>query len=487
MIEEVLYGAEPASPPTIVSVQSVSLGGLTSRYLRGLNHFEERNFYQVDLLRGGGTCVMVLSDDVDSAFMQYAIRRAAGACGLAADEVHRRLRIVKVPTDGCTSLSRLLLEDFHAFAALKEALADLEGPVLDFWNVSEDEVALAAALRLPYLGLPPRMLEADSKSGSRALFESQGIPMPAGYRGIGNLREARASLRTLARETAAGSFLIKLDREEAGNGIARVRREMLDASEGEFIAGLEISKRIPVEAFLHQLGAQGCVVEEFIEAPFTAFPSVKMNVLPDGRVLNLATHDQVLSGMAYAGSRFPADAGYRKALIAFGRKIATAMSASGVRGIVSADFVATRDTPTGTWTLRGLEVNARKGATTHPYCWTRLLTASTYDADAGVLRTSEGPVAYRSSEYIQAPGLSRVDPSELIAALEEDGLDFDPATGSGVLVHMATTLRDFSKFGATFIGRGRQEVDRLHDRTAKLAQQLGARATRGREPLVLRS
>ncbi|HEX8113891.1 MAG TPA: peptide ligase PGM1-related protein [Kofleriaceae bacterium] len=473
MLEQILFGDTCTTPRTVVSIQSVSLGGLTAKYLRGLNYFEERNAYFVDLLRNENcTCIVVLSDDVDRAFLHHTVNEGAKACNLSVGDLARRWKTVFVPTDGRSSLSELLLGNRSALDSLRELVSSCENPILDFWTVTERELELAEALGLPHLGLRRELLAVDSKSNSRAIFESLNIPHPLGYQDICNVDDARRALADLSARSPARSFLIKLNCEEAGNGIARIQRSMIREPLADFVASLEVSKAIPVDVFVSEIAEQGAVVEEYIEASHTAFPSVKMNVLPDGRVENLATHDQVLIGMAYAGSQFPADEAYRSDLMALGHKIATSLAARGVRGIVSTDFIATRDVPTEPWSLWGLEVNARKGATTHPYFWSRLLTGATYDRATGRLVSPTGHITYQSSEYVQADGLKTVSPGELLKAMSDAGLAFDHKTHRGALVHMATSMRQFSKFGVTIVGHGHQEITELQKRIVQLARQL---------------
>lgn len=473
MIEEILYGGTASEPRTIVSVQSVSLGGLTAKYLQGLNYFEERNFYLLDLLRNKKcSCVVVLSDDIDKDFYEHAIREGTRACGLNSDDVAQRWRTLFVSSDGRSSLSEALLRNPNALHSLHEIIRNCQNPVLDFWAVSENEIKLAKALGIPHFGLTEGLLSIDSKSNGRAVFESLGIRLPRGFQDIYCIEGVREALFELASKTDAKSFLIKLNCEEAGNGIAKVARTEILSPIVRFVASLEVSKRIPVEAFISQIGKRGAVVEEYIEAPITTFPSVKMSISPDGEVVNLGTHDQVLNGMAYAGSRFPANGEYRRELIEQGYKIGARLAAEGVRGIVSADFMATRESEADSWLLWGLEINARKGATTHPYFWTRFLADASYDESTGELNTVAGPIRYRSSEYIQAEGLSHISASELIEAVRSAGLAYDPLNRRGAFIHMATCLRNFSKFGATFIGNSDSEIDELYARAVRLTELL---------------
>ena len=61
-----------------------------------------------------------------------------------------------------------------------------------------------------------------------------------------------------------------------------------------------------------------------------------------------------------------------------GRAVGERLAARGVLGRASVDFAAAPG-PTGTWHLHALEVNLRKGGTTHPYAVLRNLAPGRYD------------------------------------------------------------------------------------------------------------
>ena len=99
----------------------------------------------------------------------------------------------------------------------------------------------------------------------------------------------------------------------------------------------------------------------------------------------LATHDQVLggdNGQVYIGCRFPADPAYAAELARYGDAVGRELAARGCVGRVSVDFMAAR-TGRRPWRLTALEVNLRKGGTTHPYSALRNLVPGHYDTEAG--------------------------------------------------------------------------------------------------------
>ena len=95
---------------------------------------------------------------------------------------------------------------------------------------------------------------------------------------------------------------------------------------------------------------------------------MQLRVTPLGDVELLSTHDQLLggpSGQSYLGCRFPADFGYAREITARRRRSASASRGEGVLGRFAVDFVVVRDRG-GTWTPYAIELNLRKGGTTHP-------------------------------------------------------------------------------------------------------------------------
>ncbi|AEA60139.1 peptide ligase PGM1-related protein [Burkholderia gladioli] len=457
-----ILGLEYDGDRTIVFIPSISFDGLTKKYLIGLNCFEERNLYYLACLSNPNTrFIAVLSSTVEDAFIDYCVDHVSHIGWIDSTSLRDRFEIVRVPTVGDEHLSHALLRQPVVLESLRQRIRRAANPIIDFWLVSPEEIRLAAALNCPYYGLPEFALQFDNKSNARALFREIGLRVPEGEEHIDSPSEAWRALKRLIERTSASEYLIKLNCEEAGKGIAIVDRESIPQPFEKFASLIKVPKDIPVDEFLNALCRQGATVEAFIAAPIKACPSVKMEVLADGSVRNLATHDQALNGLAYSGSRFPADESYRSELIRIGYQVAEVAGQRGARGIVSVDFLATKNSSAEPWTLWGMEINARKGATTHPYYWTRWLTGSDYSVDTGKLTCAAGETVYCASEFFSDPRLHLVPPSLILSDLKESGLDYNHQTRSGVFVHMLSSVRRFSKVGATVIARDSNEVDRL--------------------------
>ena len=117
-----------------------------------------------------------------------------------------------------------------------------------------------------------------------------------------------------------------------------------------------------------------------------------MRAHPDGSVELLSTHDQLLggaSGQKYLGCVFPADPEYAAAIAEPAMVIGRHLAGLGVLGRFAVDFVVVQD-EAGTWTPYAIELNLRKGGTTHPYLTLQYLTDGSYDGERGVYTTPGG-------------------------------------------------------------------------------------------------
>ena len=66
--------------------------------------------------------------------------------------------------------------------------------------------------------------------------------------------------------------------------------------------------------------------------------------------------------------------------------------AEGAIGRAAIDFIVGRDR-SGTWSAYAIEINLRKGATTHPLYTLELVTGGAYDPLSGTFRAPDGSTA----------------------------------------------------------------------------------------------
>jgi hypothetical protein len=131
-----------------------------------------------------------------------------------------------------------------------------------------------------------------------------------------------------------------------------------------------------------------------------------------------------------------------------------------VRGRFAVDFVAR---PRGDdWDVFAIEINLRKGGTTHPFLTMHFLVDGSYDAERGRYAAPDGVAKhYVGVDTLGFPELRAVAPEQVLEAAEAAGLSYDPKARTGVVFHMLSALPTSGKFGLTAIADEREEARRL--------------------------
>ena len=138
------------------------------------------------------------------------------------------------------------------------------------------------------------------------------------------------------------------------------------------------------ELYQSKLAAMGGIVEEFIPGAVKQSPSAQFRITPTGAIEAVSTHDQVLggaNGQIFLGCRFPADDAYRLDIQAEGEKAARTLVKKGVLGRFGIDFISVKEGDR--WRHVAIEINLRKGGTTHPFLMLQFLTDGHYDSTVG--------------------------------------------------------------------------------------------------------
>jgi hypothetical protein len=353
-----------------------------------------------------------------------------------------------------------LIADLRAVIAGRPAL-------IEPWNVTEHEVALALALDVPINGTRPELRPIAFKSAGRRLLAEAGVAVPLGredVRSVDGVVEAILAIR--AERPDAPGVVIKHDDSGAGDGNVVIDLAPLERAPDP-TAWLRATIEALPEWYLTDLALGGIVEERITGTRFTS-PSAQADIRPDGQVVVLATHEQVLGGtdgQVYLGCRFPADPGYAPRLARAAAAVGEGLARRGALGRFSVDFVAAAD-ETGDWRIDALEINLRKGGTTHPYSALRNLVPGRYDIDAGRWVAEDGSTrAYSATDNLVDPAWTGLSPKAVIDAVAEAGLAFDHRTGTGVVLHMLSALAIDGRVGLTAIGSTPDEADALQERT----------------------
>lgn len=332
------------------------------------------------------------------------------------------------------------------------------------WNVTEQEVALALALGAPINGTRPELRSLGFKSEGRRLIRRAGVPVPLGVEDVRTVDDVVTAVQSIrGQRPDLGAVVIKHDDSGAGDGNVVLDLEpMRDAPDPS--AWLRAQVEGLPEWYLADLTAGGVVEERIAGARFTS-PSAQVDLRPDGEAVVLATHEQVLggdSGQVYLGCRFPADPAYAPELARHAAAIGQELAAAGARGRFSVDFVAAAD-GSGSWRVYAIEINLRKGGTTHPYSALRNVVPGRYDPAAGRWVANDGSTrVYSATDNLVDPGWKGLAPSAVIRAVADAGLQFDPASGTGVVLHMLSGLAIDGRLGLTAIATTSDEAARMH-------------------------
>ena len=406
--------------------------------------------------------ITVLSRLPDPAIHEYLLKLVPAANRASARD---RTTLIEVQDRTNRSVAAKLLDRPDLLAQIRDLVGDRPA-LIEPWNVTENEVALALALGIPINGSNPKLRWLGFKSAGRRLMRRAGVPVPFGVEDVRTADDVFGAIHAIrdARPEAPG-VVIKHDDSGAGDGnIVLDLEPMASATEPdawlrEQIEGLPDWYRTDLEL--------GGIVEERIAGARFSSPSAQVDIKPDGRVVVLATHEQVLggeSGQVYLGCRFPADPAYAPELARHAAAIGAELAEAGALGRFSVDFVASAPAGGNNWQVHALEINLRKGGTTHPYAALRNVAPGRYEPESGRWLTADGSTrCYSATDNLVDPAWVGLAPTAVIEAVAEAGLQFDPETGTGVILHMLSGLAIDGRFGLTAIGETPEEAARLHE------------------------
>jgi hypothetical protein len=381
-------------------------------------------------------------------------------------DVRRRVQLIAVDDGTPRSVARKLLDRPDLLADIRDRISDRPS-LIEPWNVTDSEIELALALGVPINGTRPELRGLGFKSEGRRLLAQAGVPIPFGYEDVRTVDDVVEATLAIRREhPAAPGVVVKHDDSGAGDGNAVLDlADMPDVGEapwsGDAAARAWLHERVSALPgwYLDDLALGGIVEERIAGRRFTS-PSAQVDIRPGGAVVVLATHEQVLGGpsdQVYLGCRFPADPIYAPELARHAAAVGRELASRGAMGRFSVDFVAASDDTEGaadggSWRVYGLEVNLRKGGTTHPYAALRNVVPGRYDPDRGQWIATDGSRrVYSATDNLVDASWTGLPAADVIGAVTDAGLVFDPGTGTGVVLHMLSGLAIDGRFGSTAI------------------------------------
>ncbi|MGB3671078.1 MAG: peptide ligase PGM1-related protein [Phormidesmis sp.] len=469
------------SPRQILVVPSLSLDQAELRKVRGVHHYEERLLFSLIRLRNPETrLIYVTSQPLHPSVVDYYLELLPG---IPSSHARDRLDLFSTYDSSLRSLTEKILDRPRLIRRIKDKIKPNEA-YMTCYNSTEREKELALKLDLPLLALDPDLLYWGTKGGSRQIFAECGIPLPDGSELTHEVEElANLTAALWERQPELKRIVIKLNEGFSGEGNAllsladlaavapdKADRQSRTAAIGAAFPQLRFQCNTESWAsFSQKIAELGAIAEAFIEGDEKYSPSVQGRVTPRGDVEILSTHDQVLGGpdgQIFLGCTFPADDAYRLALQEMGRKVGENLAAKGALERYSVDFIAVHqpDNPDQPWDLQAIEVNLRKGGTTHPFMALKLLTNGTYSLKDGKFYTKNGQAkCYRASDNLQKDAYRGLLPNDLMDIIMGEQLHFSSIDGVGVVFHLMGCLSEHGKLGLTCIGNTPEEAEAIYE------------------------
>ena len=459
---------------SVVVVPSVNVDPQVVHSAGIVQAFEERFLFLLLLLRQPRLrMVYVTSMPISRSIVEYYL---ALLPGVIPSHALARLTLLPVNDSTLRPLNQKLLERPRLLAEIAAAIPNRERCHLIAYSTTARERDIALALGIPLYGCDPRLAGLGSKSGGRRLFAEEGVRHPMGAEDLHTPDDVvDAVLGMLAARPGMTEVIVKLDEGVSGNGNARVDlRGVGDAPVdgdlrtrvAERVRALRLESRLLTREQYWSRFARGGVVEERVSGAEIRSPSVQLRVLPDRSVELLSTHDQLLGGpggQSYLGCTFPADSEYSRLISGPAAVVGRRLAREGVLGRFALDFLVVREDDA--WTAHAIELNLRKGGTTHPFLTLQFLTDGRYDEGSGRFLTAAGHEKHLvATEHLEAPELTALSVLDLFDAVARHGLHFDHSTQTGTVFHMISCLTELGRVGLTAVGDTPAQAMALYQR-----------------------
>ena len=494
-------------PQTIVVVPSMSIDAIGSGAV--MQAYEERFLFLLLLLRQPrARLIYVTSQTILPSIIDYYLDLLPG---VIPSHARQRLFLLS-PLDGSVRpLSDKLLARPRLTERIRSLIMDPNRAHLVPFNTTNREKQLALRLGIPMYGADPKFFSLGTKSGCRKIFIEENVPHPLGYENLGSkedLLDAIAQMRQ--RKPSIKQVLVKLNEGVSGEGNAVIDLGGLppitasgrilegrapaspgrEASQSSALHGkigraekamLEERLRamkfelegVTYESYMNKLQERKGVVEERIMGEEFRSPSVQLRITPLGAVELLSTHDQLLggpSGQSYLGCVFPADTGYAALITREAAKIGRRLAKEGVIGRFAIDFVVVRTN--GKWEPYAIEINLRKGGTTHPFLTLQFLTDGTYDSDTGIFTAPNGQQKFFvASDHVESPRYRTLTPDDLFDIVVRHNLHFGQTRQTGVVFHMMSALGELGRTGLTAVGNSHEDAKATYNRAVAVLDE----------------
>ena len=478
------------SDADILVIPSLSLDQRELLKVEGFHHYEERLLFCLIRLQNPRTrLIYVTSQPLHPSVIDYYLQLLPG---IPFSHARDRLLLLSTYDSSLKPLTQKILERPRLVERIRQALR-LDNSYMICYNTSPWERELSVGLSVPLYAADPALQILGTKSGSRQIFAESGVPYPDGSDDSIWTAEALAIAAAVLweRKPWLKRMVVKLNEGISGEANALLDLKPIQsvapgkADHAERVAAM--SKRFETMSFqakeetwanfASRLPEIGGIVEEFVEGEVKRSPSVQGRITPTGDVEIVSTHDQILGGpdgQIYLGCQFPADEAYRLRLQDLGLKVGKKLAEKGALERFGVDFVAVKqsDADGGQWDFQAIEINLRKGGTTHPFMTLKLLTNGRYDLSTGLFYSQQGrPKYYIATDNLQKDRYRGLLPNDLMDIIAHHRLHFDTGTATGTVFHLMGCLSEFGKLGLTSIGDSPQQAEEIYNHVVKVLDE----------------
>jgi hypothetical protein len=459
--------AREEEPYTSVVIPSLTLDQSELSKLEAASFYEERLLFLLIRLRNPQAhMVYVTSQPIHPLILEYYFELLIG---IPASHARARLTLLCAHDGSPRSLTEKILERPRLIQRIRYGIADPSRSFMTVFNSTPLERRLAVLLGIPLNGVDPQLSVLGTKSGSRKVFREAGVSLPEGFEDLRSEDHVLAALDELRkRRPGIRRAVLKLDDSFSGEGNAIFRYPKTSWRGAIRDAMAELTFSVPTEpdGYRRKFAETGGIVEEFLDYSESASPSVQLRIDPQGEVVLLSTHDQILGGPScqiYQGCRFPAAEPYRRLIQEAGRRVGKALATRGVVSRLGIDFFVGRRSGQTEWEVFALEINLRIGGTTHPFLALQFLTGGHLDAESGAFLSPGGLAKfYRSTDNLRSETYRGLCPEDLIDITTINRLHYNHGTETGVLFHMVGALSQFGKVGLTAIGNSPEQAEAIY-------------------------
>lgn len=461
--------------------------------VQGLKYTEERMFFFLFLLKYKNTKIVYVTT---KGFNKDLFNYYVGLISEDEADMNERLkRLVHIEVDNKKNMALVhkVLDNPGIIEKIKNELDNPERTVLRTYNVTEAERELAIKLGVPLFGSGQKFDFIGTKSGARKMFRLAKANTIPGFEDIMHFNDLIASIVKLIKKYPNyKKLMIKRNYSSSGKGNCIVRIGHLledhnvdsvrtDSQKLEKIIKANLKdymifqKEDEVYAdYVKKFNQSGGIIELYIPGQIKYSPSTQVLINADKKARIVSTHEQILGGpdnQLFLGCKFPTIPSHRRLIIKEGEKIANVLAQKGIIGNFAIDYVVVYDKNHKNPIVWPIEINLRKGGTTHPFRTAFFLTGAIYNPTTGNLMSGKTPIHYYAMDFIEDQKYRQFNSEELINLVKNSKISFNKETKQGVLLYITGMLEEYGRFGAICIGQSAEEAEEYYKKMIKVINQ----------------